>query len=69
MNIDATKGPPTRNIDARFADDEIASALEDYIPIKGDEWIEFTAHTTIMDIVCRASSRILVGLLLCRDPD
>ncbi|KAM6503706.1 Cytochrome P450 [Amanita muscaria] len=71
FNIDAIKGPLTRNIGAKFADvqDEIAAAFEEYIPIKGDEWFKFTAYTTIMDIVCRASNRMLVGLPLCRDPD
>ncbi|KIL65511.1 hypothetical protein M378DRAFT_162143, partial [Amanita muscaria Koide BX008] len=38
FNIDAIKGPLTRNIGAKFADvqDEITAAFEEYIPIKGD---------------------------------
>ncbi|KAF8721159.1 hypothetical protein AX14_010511 [Amanita brunnescens Koide BX004] len=65
------RSPLTRNIEVRFPDvrDEIIAAFSDHIPAKNDEWIKVTAYSTIMDIVCRASNRMLVGLPLCRDPD
>ncbi|KAM6503735.1 hypothetical protein JOM56_000678, partial [Amanita muscaria] len=63
---EVVKGPLTRNIGARLADiqEEMAIALEDYIPA-----IKAEAYSTIMDIVCRASNRMLVGLPLCRNSD
>ncbi|KAF8697278.1 hypothetical protein AX14_001385 [Amanita brunnescens Koide BX004] len=65
------RSPLTRNIELRFPDvrDEIITAFSDHIPVKSDEWIKITAYPTIMDIVCRASNRMLVGLPLCREPD
>ncbi|KIL65456.1 hypothetical protein M378DRAFT_162080 [Amanita muscaria Koide BX008] len=71
FHIEIVKGPLTRNIGAKFADvqDEIIAAFDDFIPVQGDEWTEVTLFKTIMDIVCRASNRMLVGLPLCRDPD
>ncbi|KIL55818.1 hypothetical protein M378DRAFT_173307 [Amanita muscaria Koide BX008] len=51
--FDATKGPPTRNIDAMFADvqDEIATAFEDYSPIKRDG--TFASERPILLTGCR----------------
>ncbi|KAM6503673.1 Cytochrome P450 [Amanita muscaria] len=71
FQVEIVKGPLTRNIGAKFADvqDEIIAAFDDLVPIQGDEWTEVTAFNTVMDIVCRASNRMLVGLPLCRDPD
>ncbi|KAF8697276.1 hypothetical protein AX14_001384, partial [Amanita brunnescens Koide BX004] len=65
------RAPLTRNIEVRFPDvrNEIIAAFSDHIPARSDEWIKITAYPTIMDIVCRASNRMLVGLPLCRDPD
>jgi hypothetical protein len=65
------RAPLTRNVEVRFPDvrDEIIAAFGDYIPVKSDAWIKVKAYPTIMDIVCRASNRMLVGLPLCRDPD
>ncbi|KIL65497.1 hypothetical protein M378DRAFT_77005 [Amanita muscaria Koide BX008] len=71
FNAEVIKGPLTRNIGAKFLDiqAEISAAFEEYIPVKGDEWTKVTAYTTIMNVVCRTSNRMLVGLPLCRDPD
>ncbi|KIL65474.1 hypothetical protein M378DRAFT_24046 [Amanita muscaria Koide BX008] len=71
FQVEIVKGPLTRNIGAKFADvqDEIIAAFDDLVPIQGNEWTEVTAFNTVMDIVCRASNRMLVGLPLCRDPD
>ncbi|KIL60298.1 hypothetical protein M378DRAFT_26609 [Amanita muscaria Koide BX008] len=71
FQVEIVKGPLTRNIGTKFADvhDEIIAAFDDFIPTQGDEWTEVTVYNTVMDIVCRASNRMLVGLPLCRDPD
>ncbi|KIL57273.1 hypothetical protein M378DRAFT_1029616, partial [Amanita muscaria Koide BX008] len=68
--IEAVKGPLTKNVSAKLADvqDEIAMAFNEYIPIKGDEWVEITAFTAMLDIVCRATNRMFFGLPLCRNP-
>ncbi|ESK94791.1 cytochrome p450 [Moniliophthora roreri MCA 2997] len=60
----------TKNIPARFADvhDEIKTAFNDEIP-PGDEWIKRPALKTVLNIVCRTTNRMFVGLPLCRDPD
>ncbi|KAM6499133.1 Cytochrome P450 [Amanita muscaria] len=51
--IEAVKGPLTKNVSAKLADvqDEIAMAFNEYIPIKGDEWVEITAFTAMLDIL------------------
>ncbi|KAF8621411.1 hypothetical protein AX15_007823 [Amanita polypyramis BW_CC] len=62
----------TKNIGTKFSDvqDEFAKAFEEFIPTNlGDEWIKINVYSTIMDIVCRTSNRMFVGLPLCRDPD
>jgi hypothetical protein len=33
------------------------------------EWLTVPAFDTMMQIVCRTSNRLFVGLPLCRDPD
>ncbi|KIL57275.1 hypothetical protein M378DRAFT_88119, partial [Amanita muscaria Koide BX008] len=68
--IEVVKGPLTKNVSVKLADvqDEIAMAFNEYIPIKGDEWVEITAFTAILDIVCRAANRMFFGLSLCRNP-
>ncbi|KAM6489258.1 Cytochrome P450 [Amanita muscaria] len=71
FHLEIVRGPLTRNIGAKLADvqDEIIAAFDDFIPIQGDEWTEVTVFDAVMDIVCRASNRMLVGLPLCRNPD
>ncbi|KAM6503707.1 Cytochrome P450 [Amanita muscaria] len=71
FHIEIVKKPLTKNIGARVADiqDEIVTAFEHYIPATENEWTRITAYPTIIDIVCRASNRMFVGLPLCRDPD
>ncbi|KAK7021886.1 hypothetical protein VNI00_017175 [Paramarasmius palmivorus] len=60
----------TKNISARFADvhDEIRAAFNDEIP-PGKEWIKRPALKTVLNIVCRTTNRMFVGLPLCRDSD
>ncbi|KAK0448937.1 cytochrome P450 [Desarmillaria tabescens] len=67
---DVVRSSLTRNIAACFADvqDEIKAAFKDNVPITED-WVEVPAYKTILQIVCRASNRMFVGLPLCRNPD
>ncbi|SJL14131.1 uncharacterized protein ARMOST_17586 [Armillaria ostoyae] len=69
-HADVVRSSLTRNIGACFADvqDEIQAAFKDNIPMTED-WIEVPAYTTILQIVCRASNRMFVGLPLCRNRD
>ncbi|KAK0432597.1 hypothetical protein EV421DRAFT_1719419, partial [Armillaria borealis] len=55
----------TCNIGTCFADvqDEIHMAFKDNIPMTED-WIEVSAYKTILQIVCRASNWMFVGLPL-----
>ncbi|KAK0470513.1 cytochrome P450 [Armillaria novae-zelandiae] len=68
--VGVIRGPLTRNIIACFADvqDEIKEAFNDYIPMNKD-WTEIPAYRTALQIICRASNRMFVGLPLCRNRD
>ncbi|PBK61873.1 cytochrome P450 [Armillaria solidipes] len=67
---EVVRGAFTRNISTCFADvqDEIKAAFIDNVPMTED-WIEVPAYEKILQIVCRASNRMFVGLPLCRNPD
>ncbi|KAK0230010.1 cytochrome P450 [Armillaria nabsnona] len=69
-HLDVVRGALTRNISPCFADvqDEIKAAFRDNIPMTED-WVEIPAYETILQIVCRASNRMFVGLPLCRNPE
>ncbi|KAK0448935.1 cytochrome P450 [Desarmillaria tabescens] len=69
-HIDVIRGAFTRNIAACFADvqDEIKAAFNDNIPMT-ENWIEIPAYQTALQIICRASNRMFVGLPLCRNHD
>ncbi|KAK0484465.1 cytochrome P450 [Armillaria novae-zelandiae] len=69
-HLDVVRGALTRNIATCFADvqDEIKAAFKDNVPITED-WVEIPAYETILQIVCRASNRMFVGLPLCRNPE
>ncbi|KAK0212142.1 cytochrome P450 [Desarmillaria ectypa] len=69
-HIEVIQGAFTRNIAACFADvqDEIEAAFRENIPMTED-WIEVPAYQTILQIVCRTTNRMFVGLPLCRNPD
>ncbi|KAK0212166.1 cytochrome P450 [Desarmillaria ectypa] len=69
-DIDVIRGPLTRNIVACFADihDEIKAAFEDNIPMNKD-WIEIPAYETALQIICRATNRVFVGLPICRNQE
>ncbi|SJL13206.1 uncharacterized protein ARMOST_16645 [Armillaria ostoyae] len=67
-HLDVIRGALTRNIATCFADvqDEIKVAFRDNIPVTED-WVEIPAYETVLQIVCRASNRMFVGLPLCRN--
>ncbi|KAK0448923.1 cytochrome P450 [Desarmillaria tabescens] len=69
-HAEVVRGALTRNIATRFADvhDGIKAAFEDNIPMTED-WIEVSAYQTVLQIVCRVSNRMFIGLPICRDPD
>ncbi|KAF8335539.1 cytochrome P450 [Amanita rubescens] len=72
IHINVIRNAFTQNIGPRFADiqDEIKTAFADYIPTgQGNEWVKVNVYSTMMDIVCRTSNRMFVGLPLARDPD
>ncbi|KAF9236823.1 cytochrome P450 [Melanogaster broomeanus] len=49
--------------------DEIVTAFEEILELKGNEWKSVPALDTIQNVICRATNRIFVGLPLCRNPD
>ncbi|KIJ12301.1 hypothetical protein PAXINDRAFT_14916 [Paxillus involutus ATCC 200175] len=61
----------TRNLGILYPDirDEIVTAFEETLDLRGNEWKSMPAFQTVQKVVCRTSNRILVGLPLCRDPD
>ncbi|KAF8321460.1 cytochrome P450 [Amanita rubescens] len=72
LYINVITNPFTQSIRPRFADiqDEIKTAFADYIPAgQGNEWVKVNVFSTMMDITCRTSNRVFVGLPFARDPD
>ncbi|KAK0452675.1 cytochrome P450 [Armillaria borealis] len=69
-HAEVVRGALTRNIAICFADvhDEMKAAFEDNIPMTKN-WIEVSVYQTALQIVCRASNRMFIGLPICRDPD
>ncbi|PBK90673.1 cytochrome P450 [Armillaria gallica] len=69
-HFEVVRGALTRNIASCFADiqDEIEAAFRDNIPMTED-WVEIPAYETNLQIVCRATNRMFVGLPLCRNPE
>ncbi|KAK7446303.1 hypothetical protein VKT23_014509 [Stygiomarasmius scandens] len=69
-HVNVIRNALTRNIQARFEEvrDEIVNAFDDNVPLS-DDWTVIPAFSTVMQIVCRTSNRLFVGLPLCRDPD
>ncbi|KAK0493225.1 cytochrome P450 [Armillaria luteobubalina] len=67
---EVVRGTLNRNISICFADvqDEIEAAFMDNVPMTED-WVEVPAYERILQIVCRTSNRMFIGLPLCRDPD
>jgi len=61
----------TRNIAATFdqIQDELDVALREYIPVSNEEWVKVSILPAMQRIICRASSRVFVGVPLCRNRD
>jgi len=61
----------TRNLAATFdpVHDELVGALRDFIPTIDQEWVKVSILPTMQRIVCRTSSRVVVGAPLCRNYD
>ncbi|EGO00264.1 hypothetical protein SERLA73DRAFT_168055 [Serpula lacrymans var. lacrymans S7.3] len=57
----------TRNLPAQFPDilDEIQASFDDHLQLNGYEWTSVPAFETIVQVVCRTSNRVFVGLPLC----
>ncbi|KAJ3559201.1 hypothetical protein NM688_g483 [Phlebia brevispora] len=69
-HVPVVRAQLTRNIGNLFPHirDELSAAFSDAIPTTGDDWVKVPALNTIMQVVCRTSNRVFVGLPLCRDP-
>ncbi|KAH9840867.1 cytochrome P450 [Rhodofomes roseus] len=48
--------------------DEIIHSFKTVIP-ETDDWVKVNVYSTVMEIVCRTSNRLFVGLPLCRNED
>ncbi|KAF8549777.1 cytochrome P450 [Imleria badia] len=61
----------TRNIGALYPEirNEVIAAFDEILDLKGTEWKNVPALSTVQKVVCRTSNRMFVGLPLCRDPD
>ncbi|KIJ13840.1 hypothetical protein PAXINDRAFT_80216 [Paxillus involutus ATCC 200175] len=61
----------TRNLGILCLDirDEIVTAFEETLDLRGNEWKSVPALQTVQKVVSRASNRIFVGLPLGRNPD
>lgn len=69
-HVDTVRAPLTRNIATRFDEvqDEIEVAFAEHIPAT-EQWSSVKVLEAAMDITCRTSNRLFVGLPLCRDKD
>ncbi|KAF8844237.1 cytochrome P450 [Paxillus ammoniavirescens] len=70
-HIQTIRSQLTRNLTSLYPDirDEIVTAFEETLDLRGNEWKSVPAFQTIRQVVCRTSNRIFVGLPLCRNPD
>ncbi|KAF9257927.1 cytochrome P450 [Marasmius fiardii PR-910] len=69
-HIDVIQGALTRNLGNMFSEvyDEIVCAFNDELPLT-DDWVKVPTLYKTLDIVCRTSNRLFVGLPLCRNKD
>ncbi|KAF9236824.1 cytochrome P450 [Melanogaster broomeanus] len=61
----------TRNIEILYPNlrDEVVTAFEEILDLKGNEWKSMLALDTVQKVMCRTSNRGFVGFPLCRNPD
>ncbi|KAK0494784.1 cytochrome P450 [Armillaria luteobubalina] len=69
-HVDVVRSALTRNISACFpaVRDEIEVSFKDEIP-ETEDWTKVHAYSSILQIVCRTTNRMFVGLPLCRNPE
>ncbi|KAL0574917.1 hypothetical protein V5O48_007039 [Marasmius crinis-equi] len=70
FHVDVIQGALTRHLASMFGEvrDEISRAFEDEIP-QTDEWVKVPTLQKILNIVCRTTNRLFVGVPLCRDEE
>ncbi|EMD32089.1 hypothetical protein CERSUDRAFT_58933 [Gelatoporia subvermispora B] len=49
--------------------EELELAMDEYIPMRGDEWTPVNGFSLMQRIIGRTASRVLVGAPTCRDTD
>ncbi|KAF8477701.1 cytochrome P450 [Russula ochroleuca] len=71
FHTDVIRSKLTRNIAVTFKEvrEELIMAIDDFIPMRGDEWVKVPILETLQRVICRATNRIFVGVPLCRDYD
>ncbi|KAF9264409.1 cytochrome P450 [Marasmius fiardii PR-910] len=69
-HVDIVQGPLTRNMANMFGEvyDELTCAFNDEIP-QTDDWVKIPTLQRVLNVVCRTSNRLFVGLPLCRNDD
>ncbi|KAI0368837.1 cytochrome P450 [Pilatotrama ljubarskyi] len=70
-HVDIIKEKLTRSVPAILPDviDELTLAVPEHIPAKTDEWLEVHVMSAMQQIIARASSRVFVGLPICRNKE
>ncbi|KAF8555102.1 cytochrome P450 [Imleria badia] len=70
-HVSIVRSQLTRNLGALHPEirNEIVTAFDDVLDLKGNEWKNVPALSSVQKVVCRTSNRVFVGLPLCRDPD
>ncbi|KAK7686505.1 hypothetical protein QCA50_010103 [Cerrena zonata] len=71
LHVDVIRNQLTRNISTIFEDfrDEIVAVFDDLIPATQDKWSSIATLPTMQTMVARVSSRVFVGLPLCRNEE
>ncbi|KAF8467572.1 cytochrome P450 [Russula ochroleuca] len=71
FHTDVIRSKLTQNIAVAFKEgrEELITAMDDFIPGRGDEWVTVPIQETIERVICRTTNRIFVGVPLCRDYD
>ncbi|KAF8467567.1 cytochrome P450 [Russula ochroleuca] len=71
FHIDIIRSKLTRNIAVIFKEvrEELVMAMDDFIPMSGDEWVKVPIQETLQRVICCVTNRIFVGVPLCRDYD
>ncbi|KAI0640078.1 cytochrome P450 [Trametes polyzona] len=68
-HVDIIRDKLTRGLPVVLPDviEELTLAIQEHIPIEGNGWVSVNFSQKARDIVARASSRVFVGLPLCRN--